>query len=158
PVYNAPPRFDRWRGPLSERPRILLLTGPDGRGGTMPAPLAEQCDVVAVHSPAEGLAALRGTPLDGFFASTGDPAILERVRALPRKTTILTGIDGGGAMVGTARRVLWANATFEKWCGGPAVGRPFAESLGGPAFIGPNTSPFDAAKEGKSSQARLRLA
>ena len=46
---------------MSERPRILLLTGPDGSGGTMPAPLAEQCDVVAVQSPSEGLAALLST-------------------------------------------------------------------------------------------------
>jgi CheY-like chemotaxis protein/putative methionine-R-sulfoxide reductase with GAF domain len=54
------------------------------------------------------------------------------------------------ALVDPQLRVSWANATFEKWCGGAAAGRPFYEALGSPETLGPDYSPFYTALGGQT--------
>lgn len=142
---------------MSERPRILVFTGSETERGVLPPSLAETCELVAVHNVAEALAALRAGKFDGLFASTQEPIGIARVRSFLRSDTILEVIDDGVAMLGPDLRILWANATFEKWCSGLSVGRVFYEALGSPAVVGPNVAPFEMALQGKSTQARLQF-
>jgi CheY-like chemotaxis protein/GAF domain-containing protein len=52
-------------------------------------------------------------------------------------------------------RILWANTTFEQWCGGPAAGKDFYAALDSPDILGPDYCPFHTALAGKAITTRL---
>ena len=68
--------------------------------------------------------------------------------------TILEAI-GGIAVVNPDLRIVWANSTFEQWCGAPARNRGFYDALNSPEILGPDYSPFHTALAGKTATTRL---
>ncbi len=65
---------------------------------------------------------------------------------------VLEALGGGVALIRLDRRIVWANATFEKWLGGPPLGRDFAEILGDPQI----KDALAAAFQGHAFQTRLQ--
>jgi CheY-like chemotaxis protein/GAF domain-containing protein len=142
-------------GVLSERQRILIFEG----AGPQPANPLEACrpdlDLVRVDNVSQGLMLLRTQQFDGIYTSTNDPAILQRAANLLEAEYILEALTDGVALVNADLRIIWANATFEKWCGAPVNGRSFYESLGSPEILGPDYCPFHTALAGKTVTTRL---
>jgi CheY-like chemotaxis protein/GAF domain-containing protein len=130
----------------------------EGAGPQAPTPLQRcqaDCDLVRVDSVSQGLFLLRTERFDGVYASTRDPATWQRAANLLEAEHILEALTDGVALVNADLRVIWANATFDKWCGAPATGRSFYEALGSPEILGPDYCPFHTALAGKAVTTRL---
>ena len=141
---------------MAERPRLLAFTGPEEGKVPLPAALADACDVTPVQSLQEGLALLQANAFDGIFASTNNPHLLQRTRSILQTGVILEVVDDGVAVLGPDLRIVWANAAFDNWCGGPTQGRVFYEALGAFTLLGPDRSPFENALQGKATRTRLQ--
>lgn len=135
---------------MAERPRILVFEGPGGSAETLLQAGPAGWDQVRVHSLREALGLLQAQPFAGLFADYQDPAIRQRLTHLLQSDSILQALNEGVALVDPQLRVTWANATFEKWCGGPVGGRGFYEALGSPETLGPDYSPFYTALGGQT--------
>jgi CheY-like chemotaxis protein len=142
-------------GKLSDRPRILIFeeAGPQAENPLERSQPA--CDLVRVNSVSQGLMLLRTDHFDGVYVGTQDPALWQRAANLLEAEHILEALTDGVALVNSDLRIIWANATFEKWCGAPASGRAFYESLGSPEILGPDYCPFHTALAGKIVTTRL---
>jgi CheY-like chemotaxis protein/GAF domain-containing protein len=142
-------------GALSERQRILVFEG----AGPQAANPLEGCrpdvELVRVDNVSQGLMLLRTQHFDGIYTGTNDPAIWQRASNLLEAEHILEALTDGVALVNADLRIIWANATFEKWCGAPVSGRSFYESLGSPEILGPDYCPFHTALAGKTVTTRL---
>jgi CheY-like chemotaxis protein len=130
----------------------------EGAGPQAENPL-ERCqpdyDFVRVASVPQGLMLLRTDHFDGVYVGTQDAAFWQRANNLLEAEHILEALTDGVALVNADLRIIWANATFEKWCGAPASGRAFYESLGSPEILGPDYCPFHNALAGKIVTTRL---
>jgi CheY-like chemotaxis protein len=113
------------------------------------------CDLVRVDSLSKALALLRTDRFDGVYANTHDPALWQKAANLLEADHILEALTDALALVNADLRIVWANATFEKWCGAPAGGRSFYEALGSPEIMGPDYCPFHTALTGKAVTTRL---
>jgi CheY-like chemotaxis protein len=140
---------------VSERPRILVLEGPDHQAGDFVQRCQPECELVRVDNAARGLALLQTEHFDGIYADTTDAAALARGEHLLQAGRILESISDGVAVVSPDLRVTWANATFERWAGSPVVGRSFYDVLGSPEILGPDYCPFHTALTGKTITTRL---
>src|SRR6266511_2009910 len=140
---------------VSERPRILVLEGPDGHAGDLLERGRLGAELVRVDSLDRVVALLREQPFDGFFADPRQPALSHGSGRLFQAEHILETLTDGVAVVTADLRVTWANPTFEAWCGGPAVGRAFYEALGSPDILGPDYCPFHTALAGHAVATRL---
>ena len=143
---------------MAERPRILAFTGPDGGPDGVPPTLAESCAVTVVRNLLDGLASLQTDSFDGLFVSLRDPHVLRRTQSLLQTGAILDVIDDGVAVLNADLRIAWANTIFEKWSGGPAVGRIFFEAIGAFTILGPDHCPFEHALAGQSTHTRIQRA
>jgi len=118
------------------------------------------------------MALLQTEAFDGVFASTSDPRLWQRAGSLLQTDFLLEVLGEGVAIVQPDLRILWANATFDKWCasdaaspsltandakghGEPTKGKPFYEALGSPQILGPDYCPFHTALAGRSVTTRL---
>jgi CheY-like chemotaxis protein/PAS domain-containing protein len=142
-------------GTVSDRPRILVLEGPDHQGGDFVQRCQPECELVRVDNAAHGLALLQSEHFDGIYADTTDAIALARGEHLLQAERILESISEGVAVVAPDLRVTWANATFERWAGQPVMDRNFYEVLGSPEILGPDYRPFDAALTGKTITTRV---
>jgi CheY-like chemotaxis protein len=140
---------------LSDRPRILVFE----RAGPQAANPLEHShpdlDLVRVDNVSQGLMLLRTEHFDGVYAGTNDPGMWQRAANLLEAEHILEALTDGVALVNADLRIIWANATFEKWCGAPVSGRSFYESLGSPEILGPDYCPFHTALAGQAVTTRL---
>ncbi len=113
--------------------RILVFEGTDPIPNHYLDGSGAPWEVVRVHDVQEGIARLQSEHFDGVYATTQDPKVWQRTWSLLQTDAILEVLDQGVAAVHLDFRILWANATFERWCGGPARDRLFDEALGVPA-------------------------
>lgn len=141
---------------MADRPRILAFTGPDSGSGALPAPLAECCDVAAVHSLQEGLSQLQGESFDSLIADVRNERVRERVLSILQTGAVLEVMDDGVAVLDRDLKIVWANAAFEKWVGERSQGRGFLEALGGNGILPADPNPFPRALDGKLAQTRLQ--
>ena len=141
---------------MPDRPRILVLEGPNHRAGDFVERCQPNWDVVRVEDAVRGLALLQSEHFDGFYADTQDQAICARGEHLLQAERVLDVLPDGVAVVSPDLKVTWANTTFEKWCTGPVVGRGFYDVLGSPGLLGPDYCPFHTALAGKAISTRLR--
>lgn len=111
--------------------------------------------MVRPDSMGQGLSLLRTEHFDGIYADVQDPAIRDKAGHFLQADRILKSLDEGVAMIDPHLRIIWANATFEGWCQGPACGRGFYEALDSPETLGPDYSPFYTALAGKGVTTRL---
>ena len=113
-------------------------------------------DIVRVHSLGEGLALLNSQPFDGVYVGAQEAGLWQRASSLLQTEYILEVLREGVAVVHVDQRILWANATFEKWCGGDCRGRHFFQALGSPQILGPEFSPFQPTLPGNVVTTRLQ--
>ena len=113
-------------------------------------------DVVRVHSLSEALALLNSRPFDGVYVGAQEAGLWQRASSLLQTEYILEVLREGVAVVHVDQRILWANATFEKWCGGDCRGRHIFEALGSPQILGPDYSPFQTAPPSIVTTTRLQ--
>lgn len=140
---------------MSDRPRILILEGPAQSAGNMLQSCAAACHLVRVETLARGLALLRKERFEGVFADTRDESVRQWAGNLLQSERILEALPDGVAVVNSDLNIVWANNTFEGWCGGPAKNRGFYDALGSPEILGPDYSPFYTALTGKTASTRL---
>ncbi len=141
--------------PLPERLRILVFEGQSSPGGSA-ATGNPAWDIVRVSNLGEGLALLNSQPFDGVYVGAQETGLWQRASSLLQTEYILEVLREGVAVVNTDLRILWANATFEKWCGGDCRQRPFFEAIGSPQVFGPDSFPFKPTSPGKVITIRLQ--
>jgi two-component system, sensor histidine kinase SagS len=141
---------------LPDKPRVLVLTGADTKPLDPLAPLANGQEVVSVPTLPEALAMLRTQPFAGVYISTADPELWQQAQGLLQNGAILEVMGEGVAILGPDSRIIWANATFEKWCGQPVQGQFFSAALGSPAMLGPDLTPFTSVMRGTAVQTHLQ--
>jgi CheY-like chemotaxis protein len=109
-----------------------------------------------MDSLVRSLQALRSDRFDGLFLDTRDTGVRQWMGNLLQAERILEALPDGVAVVGADLRIVWANTTFEHWCGGgPPATRGFYDALGSPEILGPDYSPFHTALAGRSAITRL---
>jgi PAS domain S-box-containing protein len=137
---------------LSDQPRVLVLTNAEQKAADNLGPLAPGKELVLTSSIAEALTALRSQSFEGVYVATPSPAAAQQAHVLFRNEAILEVLGEGIALVERDGRILWANQTFEKWCG-QVQGRSLNEALG---VASPDAIPFATALQGTSSQTRIQ--
>jgi CheY-like chemotaxis protein len=142
---------------LPERPRVLILEGAEPIPDHYLNGQGEPWEIVRVRSVHDALSRLQNERFDGLYAATQDPKVWQRTWSLLQTDAILEVLDQGVAALKVDLRILWANAAFERWCGGEVKGHVFYEALGSPAILGPDYAPLHTALEGKSVTTRLQL-
>ncbi|HEV3203592.1 MAG TPA: response regulator [Gemmataceae bacterium] len=140
---------------MTHRPRILVLEGPAHVAGAVFDHCAGDYEVVRVDNLARGLELLRTERFEGFYADTKDPGIWEWTGNLIQGERIFKALPDGVAVVNPDLRILWANAAFDAWCGGPVSGKGYYDALESPEILGPDYSPFHTALAGRSTITRL---
>jgi len=147
---------------VSQRRRILVLQSPSrqddqlGKGLSQePTNFQNEYDSVRVDSLARAVELLRTERFDAVFAETSEPDQNQWAANLLQAEQILGALPEGVAGVDAELRVLWANAAFENWCGGPCTGRSFYDALGSPETLGPDYNPFHTALAGATAITRL---
>jgi CheY-like chemotaxis protein/PAS domain-containing protein len=140
---------------VAERPRILVFEGAEPIPNHYLDGSGEPWEIVRVRSIEEGVARLQSERFDGIYATTKDPRVWQRTWSLLQTDAILEVLDQGIAALHPDLRILWANSTFEQWCGGAVKGRIFYEALGSPAILGPDYAPLHTALQGKAATTRL---
>jgi CheY-like chemotaxis protein len=130
-----------------------VLTGKEPTSIDGLQPLAQDKELVAVSSLSEALSLLRTERFAGIFVSGQEPALWQ---ALLQNEAILEVLGEGVAILQPVAGIVWANPTFEKWCGGPVQGRVFYEALGTPTVLGPDMNPLSSALQGACVQTRLQ--
>ena len=147
---------------MSERRRILVLESPSHHGDKAvdgscqaPANLQGECDSIRVDSLARAVDMLRTERFDAVYADTSEPDQTQWAANLLQAERILGALPDGVAGVDAELRILWANAAFESWCGGPCTGRSFYDALNSPETLGPDYNPFHTALAGQLAVTRL---
>jgi two-component system, sensor histidine kinase SagS len=140
---------------VSVRPRILVVEGATPAAADLLQRCEVEGDLVRVSSPARALALLRAERFDAVFADGHDRSLWARVGELVQAEGILEAIPDAVAVVDPAHRVLWANAAFDRWCGGPTEGRNFYDALGSPGLQSPAVCPLKTALAGLGVLSRL---
>ena len=141
---------------MAEFPRVLVLTGREPKSVESLAPLAQGREVVEIPSLAEALELIQTQAYAGIYICADDPTIRQQAEVLLQNEAILEVLGEGVAILRPDSRILWANATFEKWCGGPVQGRMFCDALGAPNVLGPDLDPLERASQGTCVQTRLQ--
>jgi CheY-like chemotaxis protein len=128
---------------LTKKPRILVV---QSRPGEQPlAQCAGTLDLVYADSVPRALVLLQRERFDGVYADTGDMTLIRHAGTSLQADRILEKLSDGVAVIDADRRILWANAEFERWCGGPVEGRSFNEALGSDGVFRPDCDPLRAA-------------
>ena len=141
---------------MADKPRVLVLTGKESTSVEDFRSLAEGRELTLSPSLPQALALLQSQAFDGIFISAQDTSHWQQVQLLMQNEAILEVLGEGVAILQLDGRILWANATFEKWCGSPVQGQNFYEALGSPAILGPDFSPLSTVMQGTSVQTRLQ--
>src|SRR5262245_47086936 len=116
--------------PLAAPARILVFEGTEPIPSQYLDGSGEPWEIVRVRSVQDGIARLQKEHFDGVYATTQDPKVWQRTWSLLQTDAILEVLDEGVAAVKTDLSILWANKTFERWCGGDVKGRRFDDALG----------------------------
>ncbi|MCI0684631.1 MAG: response regulator [Gemmataceae bacterium] len=110
--------------------RVLVFEGADPIPNQQLDGQGEPWEIVRVRTIQEGLSRLQKEHFDGIYATTRDPKVWQRTWSLLQTDAILEVLDQGIAALHPDFSILWANSTFERWCGGQAKSRRFDEALG----------------------------
>ncbi|MBI1831726.1 MAG: response regulator [Planctomycetes bacterium] len=141
---------------LAEPSRILVLTGTDPSWAETFAPIAQGRELTSVSSLSEALARLQAERFDAICISANDAALWQQTQMLLQSSAIFEVLGEGVAVLQPDSRIIWANATFEKWCPEPVQGRTLCSALGPPKVLGPDYDPFAHVMLGICVQTRLQ--
>ena len=120
------------------------------------AALGQGQEMVSTSSLPEALALLQTQDYEGLFLSAHDPGLWQQARILLQNKAIVEVLGEGVAILQPDARILWANQTFEKWCGSRVEGRVFYDALGITGARGPDLKPLASAAQGAATQTRLQ--
>ncbi|MCS7045923.1 MAG: response regulator [Gemmataceae bacterium] len=134
---------------MNRRARVLVFEGQTPLPDELVNGRGEPWEIVRVHGIPEGIALLQRESFDGIYATTHDAQVWQRTWSLLQTDAILEVFDDGVAAISPDLRVLWANATFEKWCDGKAREKACGDLLGCDA-------PFRSALLGQATTTRLQ--
>jgi two-component system, sensor histidine kinase SagS len=95
--------------------RVLVLTGPNSRHGSIIELLKSHHEVVLVDSMEAALAELRGGAIDAVFSDSADFLPLERALASQQSGLILDTIGEGICITDEQGEILWANRRMKQW-------------------------------------------
>jgi CheY-like chemotaxis protein len=140
---------------VSTRPRILILDGPAPAAGPLQLPSPLDAEIVRAATLAEGLELLRRERFEGVYANTQDPAVYAWTANVLQTDRVFNALPESVAVLNPNLEILWANAAFDQWCGGPTKGGGFYDALDSPENLGPDYSPFHTALAGKATETRL---
>jgi len=137
---------------LSERPHLFFAESDESGQGPkqLPTDLLQP-----VRTIADLLAQLRAHAIEGVWFDAHTSFSSDRLIDLLQADSVLGTLAEGVAVVNQDLRIVWANNTFEKWCGQDVNGQGFYEAIGSPEILGPDYSPFHTALMGKPSTTRL---
>jgi len=136
------------------RPRILVLTAASPQARELLQARLEECELIEVPDWSQALSRLSTESFDGIVLDAQD-SVRERTTSLLQSEHILDALTDGVAVVGLDLRVLWANRTFDRWCGTPTRGRNFYEVLGSPVISTADDGPTHTALGGQTVTKRL---
>lgn len=139
---------------MSEPRRVLVLSGPESNAAPAAAPLG--AETVRAGSFGEAISLLDTKAFDGIYIPAQDRSLVQQAQVLMQNETILEVLGEGVAILERDARILWANATFESWCGADAKGKLFCDALGAPKILGPEADPLGAVLQGTCVQSRLQ--
>jgi CheY-like chemotaxis protein len=131
-----------------QRPRFLVLGDAARTAEDWQLRCRLEGEILRADSWGAALDTLHRTVVDALLANPADIGLLRSLQALLQSQRVLATLPDGAALVDFDLKVRWANPTFERWCGGPAVGRGFYEALGSPDTLGPEFCPFHTALAG----------
>ena len=117
---------------MPQRPRILILEGPDCMAGDLIQERRLEGDLVRIDGTRGALPFAPTEHFDGIYIDTSNPVLWERVAHLFQAEGILETLGEGVALIDLQLRITWANLMFEVWCDGPVRGLGFYEALGSP--------------------------
>lgn len=140
---------------MPARPRVLVLEGPSHPTGALLERCQSDWDVVRVESFAQAMNLLRTGHFAAIVVDPDDSVFRQGMGNFLQAGRILETLPDAVAMVSADLRVLWANPTFDAWCGVPVTGRGFYDALGSPEILGPDYCPFHTALAGKRASTRL---
>lgn len=130
---------------MPERPRILILEGPNHAAGDLIQQCRPDWEAVRLDGTGNALPFSLSEHFDGIYIDTANRLLWERVAHLFQAEGILETLAEGVALIDLQLRIAWANLMFEAWCDGPVRGLGFYEALGSPQILGPDYSPFHTA-------------
>ncbi len=133
-----------------------MLTGAEESSSDALGALTQGRELLRTQSLPEALALLQTQPFEGLYISAQDATLWQHAKVMLQNEAILEVLGEGLAILSPDSRLLWANATFEAWCGSPALGRIFYEALGTPSVLGPDFNPLGSALQGSCVQTRLQ--
>ncbi len=130
---------------MAAKPCILIIHGANSSSEDPLTRCGADADLVHCQSIPKAIALLQQRKFDGVYADTNDLHLLNQAGTLIQADRVLEMLADGVVIVAPDLRVVWANAEFERWCGGPIEGKTFYEALGSPEILGPEYSPFHTA-------------
>jgi CheY-like chemotaxis protein len=95
--------------------RLLILTGPNSRSGSVIDQFRSQFDVVVATSIEQAVNELRHGRFDAVFADSADFLPLDRAVASQQSGLILDTIGEGICIADQAGNILWANKKMKLW-------------------------------------------
>ena len=133
-------------GPLTERPRILLLGDAGEDTAPLLARLGDTVETVPVQNPIRAFARLAREKFDAVYV--GSPHLGEALELgkLLQNERILEQMPDGVVLLDGDNTVIWGNGRLREWTDRESiVGLNFYAVLGSPEILGPDFCPFHTA-------------
>jgi CheY-like chemotaxis protein/PAS domain-containing protein len=140
---------------VAQRPRIIVVDGPEHAAEAELARTMPQCDLVHQPDLAGAIEQSRDGAVEGVFLATHSADCRAQADRLVRAEHVLDTLSDGVAILDAARTVLWANPAFRRLTTEDAVGRPIAETLRGPDAAAADEGLYAAARAGGVGTTRL---
>jgi CheY-like chemotaxis protein/PAS domain-containing protein len=140
---------------VAQRPRIIVVDGPDHAAEAELARELPDRDFVRENNLTGALEQSRDSAVAGVFLATQSPDFRAQADRLVRSEHILETLSDGVAILDGDLSIVWSNPAFDRLAGGPAVARPFAESIRCAEGLKAESQVFAAARADGSGIAKL---
>lgn len=150
-VSSQPERF-----PVAKQPRILVLDNSSQKAVQLVQSGQPGWEVISVRDPAQAAALLHAERFDGFFTSGPDGSSSKHPLTLLQAELTLEALAAGVAILTPDLVVSRANVAFERWCGGPVLGKSFFTALGLPKLPEQQGVSLELARSGRAETLRLQ--
>ena len=139
-------RFCRELGPLTGRPRILLLGDVGENAAPLISRLGDSVEAVSVKNPIRAFARLAREKFDAVYVSSPHLREALELGKLLQNERILEQMPDGVVLLDADNTVIWGNGRLREWTGRETiVGVNFYSVLGSPEILGPDFCPFHTA-------------
>jgi two-component system, sensor histidine kinase SagS len=140
---------------VAQRPRIIVVDGPDQSSRTDVARALPEGDFVHEADLAGALEQSRDNAVQGVYLATHSPNCRAQADRLVRAEHILDNLSDGVAVLDAALTIIWANPAFRRFACNDAVGKAFGGALVGAESLSAENGIFAAARAGNVGTTRL---